>query len=216
LTNQTYQNKNNKTRKNHLSNVKSQLRIYDCMTPKVVSKMFHEFQNGKNSDFVERIQEKRVQDSMIDKSIKITPKISSDSKHIYLNYKKGNEKDMHYSIHLCPNILTTQNGPMHMKLNGVDNDSGIPIHVYRDNTTPSKIRVELGTEFGQPISSYYKKETKYIVESLNDFFNEAAQNSSQIPLHKNAQRIHQNIQTALRKYNKTQRRKYRRTSTKRI
>lgn len=213
--------KNNQTRKNnHLSNVKSQLRMYDCMTPHIISKLFHEFENGNQSEFVDRIQEKRIQDNMLDKTIEIKPKISSDSRHIYLNYKKETGQNMHYSIHLCPNSVSTINGPAHMKLNGVKQPSGIPLHVYRDNTTPSKIRIEVGTPYGQAAAPQYRRETQYVVESLNDFFNEAAQttnqNQSQTPLHKNAQIVHQNIQTALRKHNKTQRRKYRKAPTRRI
>ncbi len=186
------------------------------MTPQVVSKLFHEFQNGDQSEFVQRIQEKRLQDSSMDKSIEITSRISPDSKHLYLNYKKENKKPMHYSIHLCPETVSTKNGPAHMKLNGISKQSGIPVHVYRDNTTPSKIRIEVGTPYGQAVSSYSKEETQYVADSLNDLFNEAAQNTSQQPLHKNAQRIHQNIQIALKKHTKTQRRKYRKQSIKRI
>jgi hypothetical protein len=190
--------------------------MYDCITPQVVSKLFHEFENGNQNEFVDRIQEKRQQDNALDKTIEITSRISSDSRHLYLNYKKDNERELHYSIHLCPNSLSTRNGPSHMKLNGVKQPSGIPLHVYRDNTTPSKIRIEVGTPYGQASASQYRRETQYVVDSLNDFFNEAAQNISQSPLHKNAQRVHQNIQTALRKHNKTQRRKYRKAPTRRI
>ena len=216
-TNQKSINKNNQTRKNnYLSNVKSQLRMYDCMTPQVVSKMLYEFQDGTQSEFVDRIQEKRQQDNALDKTIEITSRISSDSRHLYLNYKKDNEREMHYSIHLCPKSLSTRNGPSHMKLNGVKKLCAIPIRVYRDNTTPSKLRIEVGTPYGQAAAQQYRSETQYIVDSLNEFFNEAVQNTSQSPLHKNAQRVHQNIQTALRKHNKTQRRKYRKAPTRRI
>jgi hypothetical protein len=186
------------------------------MTPNVMSKMFYEFENGSQSHFVNRIQEKRLQDSNLEKNIQISSKVSTNSSDIYINYKKNNRQIMHFSIHMCPENISTDAGPTHAKQNTSKDKQGISIHVYRDPNSPSGIRVELGSDFGKSMNASYREEAKIVAESLNDFFNEAAQNASQKPLHKNAHRIHQNIQTTLRKHNKTQRRKYRRASSKRI
>jgi phage-related minor tail protein len=97
-----------------------------------------------------------------------------------------------------------------MKQNASELKKGIIIRVFQDNTSPSKIRIELGSDIGEQVNAPYRQETQYIVDSLNDFFNEAAQTTSQQPLHKNAERVYGNIQTALKKYNKTRRRKTRR------
>ncbi len=201
---------------NHLSNAQSQLRMYDCMSPQVVSKLLYEFQNGSQSRFVDRIQEKRQEDNTLDKTLQISARVPSNSSHVYLNYKKDNNRVMHFSLHMCPENVSTNVGPSHAKQNGSSGKQGVSIHVYRDPNNPSKIRVELGSEFGQSMNSTYRKEAELVAESLDDFFNEAVQNISQPPLHTNAQRVHTNIQTALRKHNKTQRRKYRKTPTRRI
>jgi hypothetical protein len=186
------------------------------MTPQLVSKVLDEFQNGEQSKFVERIQEKRQEDNTLDKTLQISARVPSNSSHVYLNYKNANKHVMHLSIHLCPEDISNPVGPTHVKLNGSKTRQGVSVHVYRDPNNPSKIKVELGLEFGQSMNPTYRKEAELVAESLNDFFNEAAQNTSPPPLHKNAQRVHQNIQTALRKHNKTQRRKYRKAPTRRI
>jgi hypothetical protein len=191
------------------------------MTPQLVSKVLDEFQNGEQSKFVERIQEKRQDDNTLDKTLQISARVPSNSSHVYLNYKNANKQVMHLSIHLCPDDISNPVGPTHVKQNGSNEMQGVSIYVYRDPNSPSKIRVELGSEFGrQSMNPTYRKEAELVAESLDDFFNEAAQttnqNQSQTPLHKNAQRVHQNIQTALRKHNKTQRRKYRKAPTRRI
>ena len=212
----------NKSRSNRngLTNAESQLRMYDCMTPHLVSKVLDEFQNGEQCKFGERIQEKRQEDNTLDKTLQISARVPSNSSHVYLNYKRNNSPVMHLSIHLCPENISSIVGPTHVKLNWSKKQGGVSVHVYRDPNNPSKIRVELGSEFGQSMNPSYRKEAELVAESLDDFFNEAAQNTNQPqnqnqnPLHKNAQRIHQNIQTALRKHNKTQRRKYRKAPTR--
>ena len=180
------------------------------MTPQVVSKLFHEVNHGNQSELVKRIQEKRMQDSTVDNSLELSARMSSKTSDIYINYKKDGKIIKHYSIHLCPKNVTKQNGPTHMIMNTYNGRQGIPMHVFRDETSPSKIRIEVGTPFGQAITAVDQQEAQYVAESLNDFFNEAVQNSSQQPLHKNAQKVYTNIQTSLKRHNKIKRRKTRR------
>jgi hypothetical protein len=180
------------------------------MTPQVVSKLFQEVKDGSQSEFVKRIQEKRMQDSMVDNSLELSARMSSNTSDIYINYKKDGNRIKHFSIHLCPETITKQNGPTHMKVNQYKKSEGIPVHVFRDETAPSKIRIEVGTPTSTKFSEIDKQEAQYVAESLNDFFNEAAQNSSQQPLHRNAQKVYNNIQTSLKRHNKIKRRKTRR------
>lgn len=180
------------------------------MTPQVVSKLFHEVNHGNQSELVKRIQEKRMQDSTVDKSLELSARMSSKASDIYINYKKDGNTIHHYSIHLCPETINKQNGPTHMIMNKYKGRHRIPMHVYRDETSPSKIRIEVGTPFGQAITAIDIQEAQYVAESLNEFFNEAAQNSSDQPLHKNAQKVYTNIQTSLKRHNKIKRRKTRR------
>jgi hypothetical protein len=180
------------------------------MTPQVVSKLFNEVKNGSQSELVKRIQEKRMQNSTIDKSLELSARMSSKASDIYINYKKDGKPIKHYSIHLCPETINKQNGPTHMIMNTYNGRQGIPMHVYRDETAPSKIRIEVGIPFGKKVTAIDQQEAQYVAESLNDFFNEAAQNSSEQPLHKNAQKVYTNIQTSLKRHNKIKRRKTRR------
>jgi hypothetical protein len=180
--------------------------MYRCMSPRVISKIFYEFQNGSHSKFVRRIKEKRAKDNTLDKSIHISTRVSNNSSDIYINYTKGENRVMHCTIHMCPSNIYTPNAPFHMKQNASEVKRGIILRVFQDDTLPSKIRIELGTDIGEEVNAPYRQETQYIVDSLNDFFNEAVQPTSQQPLHTNSERVYENIQTALKKYNtKTQR-----------
>lgn len=43
---------------------------------------------------------------------------------------------------------------------------GIPMHVFRDDTTPSKIRIEVGTPIGDKVTPIDQKEANYVAQSL--------------------------------------------------
>ena len=201
---------NNQTRRQQLADTRTQLRMYRCLSPNIITKLFHDFDNGSQSYFVKRIRNKRRQDNRLDKSIYISSRISNNSSDIYVNYMKNNMRVMHFTIHMCPNNIYTPNAPLHAKQNSSKIKSGIILRVFQDETAPSKIRIELGSDLGQTMDELYRQETQIIVESLNEFFNEAAQNSSQQPLHRNAQKVYNNIQTSLKRHNKIKRRKTRR------
>jgi hypothetical protein len=180
------------------------------MTPQVVSKLFDEVQDGSQSMIVKRIQEKRMQDSVIDKSLELKARMSPNTSDIFINYYKNGKQIKHQTVHICPNYITSKIGPTHMIMNIYKGRQGIPLHVFRDESAPSKIRIEVGSPFGKNVTSTDMQETQYVAESLNEFFNEAAQNSSEQPLHRNAQKVYTNIQTSLKRHNKIKRRKTRR------
>jgi hypothetical protein len=179
------------------------------MTPQIVSKLFDEVQNGSQSEFVKRIQDKRMQDSTIDKSLKLQARMSPHTSDIFINYLKNGIQIKHQTIHMCPNYITSKIGPTHMIMNTHNGRLGIPMHVFRDESAVSKIRIEVGTPFGKNITAIDKQEAQYVAESLNDFFKEAIESPSQQPLHRNAQKVYGNIQKSLKRHTTIKRRKTR-------
>jgi hypothetical protein len=97
-----------------------------------------------------------------------------------------------------------------MKVNKHNKSDAIPMHVFRDESAPSKIRIEVGIPTSNKFSEIDKQEATYVAESLNEFFNEAIESPSQQPLHKNAEKVYGNIQKALKRHTTIKRRKTRR------
>jgi transcription termination factor Rho len=201
-----------KTRKNS----RSQLLAYKCLTKPQLGEIINAFQSNGNqkSEVVKKLENERAQIQGIDPSIQIetkfvTPKENQDA-GLYINYKKNNNKVMHYSIHLCPKSIKNELGPKHFKQNKqtTPQTQARTIDVYPDPSDPNKVIFGLGDQVGENMNDPYKKEAEIVVKVLNEIWNNKPNMQSQKQYHPNLNKVYTNMQTALQKHNaKTRRRR---------
>jgi hypothetical protein len=201
-----------KTRKNS----KSQLLAYRCLTKSQLGEIISAFQSNGNqkSEVVKRIEEERIQLDGVDQSIQIetkfvTPKYNQDA-GLYINYKKNNNKVMHYSLHLCPRNVETTLGPKHFKQNlqTQGQKQARTVDVYPDPSDPNKVVFMLGDKVGENLNDPYKQEAEVVVKVLNEIWNKRPNNqqSQTKQYHPGLNTVYANMQNVLRKHNKTRRR----------
>ena len=164
-----------KTRKNS----RSQLLAYKCLSKSQLGEIIDAFQtkNNQKSEIVKRIENERAQIQGIDPSIQIeanfvTPKYKQDA-GLYINYKKNNNKVMHYSLHLCPKEVENALGPKHFKQNErtAQQRQARTIDVYPDPSDPNKVVFVLGEQYGANMNDPYKQEAEIVVKVLNEIWN---------------------------------------------
>jgi hypothetical protein len=202
-----------KTRKNS----KSQLLAYRCLTKSQLGEIISAFQSNGNqkSEVVKRIEEERMQLGSVDQSIQIetkfvTPKYNQDA-GLYINYKKNNNKVMHYSLHLCPKNVETTLGPKHFKQNlqTTQQRQARTVVVYPDPSDPNRVVFVLGEQDGANMDDSYKQEAEVVVKVLNEIWNKRPNNQQNQTkqYHPSLNTVYANMQNALRKHNKTRKRR---------
>jgi hypothetical protein len=202
-----------KTRKNS----RSQLLAYKCLTKSHLGEIIDAFQSNGNqkSEIVKRIENERAQIQGIDANIQIeanfvTPKHKQDA-GLYINYKKNNNNVMHYSLHLCPRNVESALGPKHFKQNlqTAQQRQARTVDVYPDPSDPNRIVFVLGEQDGANMDDSYKQEAEVVVKVLNEIWNKRSNNhqSQAKQYHPSLNTVYANMQNALRKHNKTRKRR---------
>jgi hypothetical protein len=202
-----------KTRKNS----RSQLLAYKCLSKPQLGEIIDAFQtkNNQKSEIVKQIENERAQIQGIDPSIHIetnfvTPKFNQDA-GLYINYIKDNKQVMHYSLHLCPKNVESALGPKHFKQNVQTAKQGQArtVNVYPDPSDPNKVVFVLGEQVGENMSDPYKQEANLVVKVLNKIWNKSTDThqTQSKQYHPSLNKVYNNMQNALRKHNKTRKRR---------
>lgn len=201
-----------KTRKSS----RSQLLAYKCLTKPQLGEIIEAFHSNGNqkSEVVKKIENERVQNQSIDKSIRVetnfvTPKHNKYA-GLYINYIKDNKQVMHYSIHLCPKDVENGLGPKHFKQNLQTRKykQARTIDVYPDSSDPNKVVFVLGNQVGDNMNEPYKQEAEIVLKVLNEIWNKKPNTQSQKQYHQNLNKVYTNMQSALQMHTtKTRRRR---------
>ncbi len=153
----------------------------ECLEPTMINEFLLRF---KNQSIVKDIQEKRLQDNRVNKTIIISSNIIYRPGDIstYVNYKLNGNTVFHVSFHLCYAEVEDGNGMLHFKQ---QNGSSRFIKVcYRSNSSfragnsgkqyPRSLHFCIGNKpmVKSSISNMNELEASYIVDVLNEYFNE--------------------------------------------
>lgn len=153
----------------------------ECLEPNMLNEFLLRFQN---QSIIKDIQEKRLQDNRVNKNIIISSNIIYRPGDIstYVNYDLNNKRVFHVSFHLCFNNISNGNGMLHFKQ---QNGSSRFIKVcYRSNSSfragnsgkqyPRSLHFCIGNKpmVKSSISNMNELEASYIVDVLNEYFNE--------------------------------------------
>jgi hypothetical protein len=153
----------------------------ECLEPNMLNEFLLRFQN---QSIIKDIQEKRLQDNRVNKNIIISSNVIYRQGDIstYVNYDLNNKRIFHVSFHLCYNNIAKGNGMLHFK---EQNGSSRFIKVcYRSNSSfragnsgkqyPRSLHFCIGDKSinKSSISDMNKLEASYIVDVLNEYFNE--------------------------------------------
>jgi hypothetical protein len=118
---------------------------------------------------------------------------------------------MHYSVHLCPENVSSLLGPTHFRQNAKTQNrpQSRAVDVYPDPTDPNKVVFALGEYVGTNMNDPYIQESELVLKALNKIWNTKpnAQQSQSRRYHRNLNTIYNNMQNALREHNKTRRRR---------
>jgi hypothetical protein len=208
------------TKKNTKWNTRSQLLAYRCLTKTQLGEIISAFQSNGNqkSEIVKEIENERLQLEGADQSIQIETKFVTPNQNrpasLYINYIKNNKQVMHHSIHLCPENVNSKIGPTHFKQNIQTNpiiykQKARTVDVYPDPSDTNKVVFVLGKQVGENLNDPYRQEAELVVKALNKVWNKRPNNhqSQTKQYHKNLNIVYTNMQNALRKHNKTRKRR---------
>ena len=118
---------------------------------------------------------------------------------------------MHYSLHLCPKNVETTLGPKHFKQNlqTTQQRQARTVVVYPDPSDPNRVVFVLGEQDGANMDDSYKQEAEVVVKVLNEIWNKRPNNQQNQTkqYHPSLNKVYNNMQNALRKHNKTRKRR---------
>ncbi len=190
---------------------------YKCLTKPQLGEIISAFQSQGNqkSEIVREIEKERVQIQDLDTSMRIETKVTPPNQNhpasLYINYIKNNEQIMHYSVHLCPENVSSLLGPTHFRQNlrTQNRPQARTIDVYPHPTNSNKVVFVLGEHVGRNMNDPYIQESELVVKALNKIWNTKPNNqqSQTRRYHRNLNIIYNTMQNALKEHNKSRRRR---------
>jgi type III secretory pathway component EscV len=185
--------------------LESQNIFLECLEPNMLNEFLLRFQR---EDIIRDIQEKRLQDNRVNKNIIMESRVAyrPGDTSAYINYYINNTRVFHISFHLCYKKISDSNGMMHFKQN---HNRVQLIEVCRKSNTTNKqypkslhFCVSKHPHKKTTFNSEYELESKYIVDVLNEYFNEHHEKYVGVKSNKKSynklNRIYKNIQNSLK------------------